>query len=1130
MRLVLTRVGRGLEITAAATVLLLILTLHHIIIRNTFTLLGIRSESPLLFMIEDGCGAETLIPAALRDSSAGERKPIPVCEDRASFRVTAKSGMDVMLFVNGRMVQRKKSQGLVDFTAVQLRSGLNEISVSGAETKGIQLGFPFPSRTLPLAFSIEGVFSRISTSFGLFPELPISSSITVEVPQGESPAPRLVRTWQDGKRGWWRLYQGPPGGKVFARNTNLPAAEQLFNPSLLLDGFFVRSGLEPEGGGVTDLSLRRTLEISKKADGLIQVSAGACLPEDHPYARWSRDGTMDGPEFVARLYGTQVANWLAPNNPLWQERRPMRLGKMRNGCLELSTTYSVPGGHIRHRTSGSFPELPGDELVLTDFDQSLKIEGRPADEAEGSRLVWRGSTSPGMSGRVALRSSFWETRNKNADSEPTMQKDDIFATWCDLVNLLPKLVRATLWGLATAAPVALMWFALDRYRGDEAIEIQVNRTRAGVMALFALMIALALHPMLVEIVRGLLRSFHLTRLFWDPLSQSRGTDLYASMAFLAVFMVVPLFQGSLSKAPLTRLPWRRCTAAVFSLALLTLAFFILRTQHLMFSPDQVYDQGDGNLVPTLFSTGLCEFLGLDMWSWASMLGALVGGWCIAGLAMLWVSVYWLYRVIVFRGPVFRQAVLASAMIFLLPIAVFSLGAVSIVSMYRGLSFLFAGIAFAGRFTPFLIVTLLVTLFLRFFGHIAATMLAPPREKQLLSWLRPLPLLALAAVIVWPLASTLGASPQLLDDSALRFMTLFQSYGAILALFAPFGIMELLEREKHCSDDTTCFDLPPAMFLLLAAAFAGYLTLWQREPMSVAVLMGTGWVLFRYGLLDLTESICPAPDATLGRRLLDFLEMVQLFATRRKNIEKQFTDGGLSHQALVEERVQLQALQSAAEKELGAPVKEAKRRLLENGPKSSPLRNACLGAFAGLITAAVFQLLLPLDFSTQAAEAKAGWLALLRGVVVDPNYKIIADTAGELRLLAFVNAALNAVALWVVAGFLFGYAFHRIRGNDGFVKAVVFGVGLSVPYLLSLALQAEGAGGAPAGIKHLVPLLVFLLVLGAVVFDGTTLRRQGIGLAKLTEIYGFKTSIGYASLAGLVASVQPLLQLMDWISG
>jgi hypothetical protein len=470
------------------------------------------------------------------------------------------------------------------------------------------------------------------------------------------------------------------------------------------------------------------------------------------------------------------------------------------------------------------------------------------------------------------------------------------------------------------------------------------------------------------------------------------------------------------------------------------------------------------------------------------------------------------------------------MVFLFPIAIFSLGTVSMASMYRELSFVFNVLAFAGRFTPFLIVTLLVTLFLRIFGQIAAAMLAPPRQEKLLSWLRPWLLFAFAAVIVWPLADTLGSSPQTIDDSALRFMTLFQSYGAALALFAPFGIMELLERQNNGAADREHFDLPPAIWLLLAATFAGYLTLWHREPMSVVVLMGTGWVVFRYGLLDMAEMRCPLPDATLGRRLLDFLTTIQLFAARQKSFEKQFTEGGLSHQALVEERAQLQGLRRAAEKELGQPVNEAKRQLLENGPESSPLRNAGVGAFAGLVTAGVFQLLRPLDFSADAAGAKFGWLALLREVVVDPNYKIIADAAGELRLLAFVNAVLNAVALWVVAGFLFGYAFHRIRGNDGFVKAVVFGLGLSVPYLLSQALQAEGAGVSPAGIKHLVPLLFFLLVLGAVVFDGTTLRRQGVGLSRLIEIYGLKTSIGYASFAGLLASVQPLLQLMDWLSG
>ncbi len=1131
MRPVLACVGRGLEITAAATVLLLILTLHGAIIRNAFTLVGIRSESPLLFMVKDDCGTETLIPAALRDSTTGERKPIVVCKDQAAFQVTAKSGIDVMLFVNGRIAQRKKSQGFrnLTFTEVKLRKGLNEIWVSGTERKGLPLWFPFSFRSLPFSTSSERFVSTISTPFGPVSELPVSASVIVEVPQAASSPPRIVRTWSDPDGGSWSLYQGTPGERTIA-NSESPTAANAFSLEFLLDGFAVRQTPEQKATAHADVPLRRTLEVSKQEDGMVQVSAGACLPEDHLLVRWSRAAVMDGPELVARLYGTQVSNRMDPDNPLWQEKRPVQLGGVHDGCLALSATYKVPGGYVWYRSSGSFPELPGDELVFAGFDSSLDIEGRPADEAEGDRLVWRGSTTPGRSKLYSLRSFFGDTRQKSVDPEGAVQKNDIFATWRDLVTLLPKLVRAILWGLATVAPVGLMLYALDRYRSDDPLDSQMIKTRAGVMALFVLLIALALHPMLLEFVRGFLRYCHVHRLLWDRLAQGRATDLYASIAFVAVFMVVPLFQGTLASAPHSRLPLLRLVTAILSLALLVGAFFILWAQHLIFSPEMGQDgAGKDSVLNLLFMEG-CDLPILDIPSRACGLGALVSGWCAVGLATLWLAVYWLYRAVVSRGTVVKHALLASILVFFLPVVIFSLGTVSVVSMNQEISSVFTAIAFIGRCTPFLIVTLLVTLFLRIFGHIVAVMFASPREEKLRSWLRPWSLFALAAVIVWPLAINLGGSPQSIDDSALRFMTLFQSYGGVLALFAPFGIMELLERKNDSPGNKKRFDLPPAIWLLLAAAFAGYLTLWQREPMSVVVLMGTGWVVFKYGLLDPAATSCPLPDATLGRRLLEFLATTQLVAARQKSFEKQFTDGGLSHQALVNERAHLQNLRKDAEQELGLPVSEAKRQLLENGPESSPLRNAYLGAFAGLITAAVFQLLLPLDLTADATGTKVGWLALLREVVVDPNYKIIVDAVGELRLLAFVNAVLNAVALWVVAGFLFGYAFHRIRGDDGFVKAVVFGLGLSVPYLLSQALHAEGAGVSPAGMKHLVPLLFFLLVLGAVVFDGTTLRRQGIGLTKLTEIYGMKTSIGYVSFAGLLASVQPILQLLDWLAG
>jgi hypothetical protein len=53
-------------------------------------------------------------------------------------------------------------------------------------------------------------------------------------------------------------------------------------------------------------------------------------------------------------------------------------------------------------------------------------------------------------------------------------------------------------------------------------------------------------------------------------------------------------------------------------------------------------------------------------------------------------------------------------------------------------------------------------------------------------------------------------------------------------------------------------------------------------------------------------------------------------------------------------------------------------------------------------------------------------------------------------------------------------------------------------------------------------------LGSLVFDGSSVQRQGVPYGKLPDIYGLHTSVGYASFAGIIAGVQPVLQLFDWL--
>jgi hypothetical protein len=429
------------------------------------------------------------------------------------------------------------------------------------------------------------------------------------------------------------------------------------------------------------------------------------------------------------------------------------------------------------------------------------------------------------------------------------------------------------------------------------------------------------------------------------------------------------------------------------------------------------------------------------------------------------------------------------------------------------------------------VIVIVVVVLRSFREITAEMLSPQQAKRFRTYSRLPYLLLLTLLIVWPLFGTIASEAGLIGTTTVRLMSVFQAYGALLVLLAPLAVMQEFDAQFAKSPTDERFDLPQGILLLATAAFAGYLTMWSREPMSVVIVIFTGWFLFRHfvlGTYDFDDAT-PTP-ADLAKRFTGFLSEFHLLGARRSALEKKFTEGKYSLSSLAIERERLDIAGQALQDELGMTPSEARRRLFRHGPSSSPLKNGVRGALAGLIVAALLQLLFPFDLAAITAASESGWLALLDKIVVDPQYLIVAEGVKESHLLVFLNEVLNAISLWVVAGFLFGYMFHVVRGRDGFVKAAVFGTGIVIPYLLSQVMVAGGENISITALIRVVPLLIFLLGLGVIVFDGSVLRHQGIGLSKLPVIYGLRNTIGYLSLASGLAAIQPLLALADWLAG
>src|SRR5262249_3025054 len=148
--------------------------------------------------------------------------------------------------------------------------------------------------------------------------------------------------------------------------------------------------------------------------------------------------------------------------------------------------------------------------------------------------------------------------------------------------------------------------------------------------------------------------------------------------------------------------------------------------------------------------------------------------------------------------------------------------------------------------------------------------------------------------------------------------------------------------------------------------------------------------------------------------------------RRSAIEKSFSRAEKTPEAFKEDVAAVDAMEEALRTQLAMSPDEAKRELLDRGPGIDPLQNGIRGAVGGLIAALVLETIYA-SFG-QSLSAVEPFLRL--------NHSIIPLGEGS-DLLGLIVGVINAAALLVVAGFLFGYSYHIIRGDDGFVKGLLF---------------------------------------------------------------------------------------------
>ena len=1125
MRIRETVLRRAAPVVLAAVVLLALIEVHTAIVRQALGLLGVGFAEPKVIMVADGCGHARWLPPALKAMLQSGDAPLQSdCRFGGDLVALLPTPGPAVAFVNGSPISPPVDGGrLAWFSHLRWIEGQNLVTVWGA---GDRLMYP-----LAISSPADAKAYLMAGRLGDVDEDRMDQRVSAAI---GALSPRLA------------IFRAHASGALPSASATAPPAPPI---------------PPPVAPGTAD----RQLEIDRAADGTLHVRAEICVAPNHALARSS--AWMKGPEFVAQGFGMLVAGPLvAASDPLWRSL-PLVVAAPNHTaqeCTRLRTEYEVPQGKLTMLRHPEFLLKKGDSLRLSGFGDALTIIGAPADEASGQLLLWSAREdrsdldlflftsdlaqfltpvlpalpSAAQHGAIPPRDRLGTTAEAVPAGPGRAAPSGLVASLRNLQELLPRAWRATAWALASAAPVALMLWALRRgwplVPPALARPERVRRAHAGLVALLAFMGVFALQPLLLQLTDGLLGMLNIPRFVGLPVVAGlpRGGDLSAPLALCAALMVVPVLRGA--EAPVGQRR-HRLAAAFAGLAAVTLLVMALLV-HVGI-----------RWLPNVPQVGQ-ELMHLS-WHWlhvdrmdgplATFL--LLAAWAVAGLALFWTATYWMFRVAVSGAPVLGAALLAGFLLFVLPmtqgtadLAWIAAGATTRGSL--GLMFLLPlmavgdpALAFAAAFAGGFVV-LVVAILLHALREVAAAMLDDAGAARLRGLMRTPWLLLLAIVIVWPMTNTSWADANMLHSVVYQLMSFFQAFGALLAIMALLAAAQEQDAVHRAARRDDRFSLPDALLGLVAAAFAGYLTLWNREPIAVALLIVVGWLTFRHAVLAPDEAVPAAPAGNLAKRLASHVAETRLLKARLTNLEKQFTEGKISLLQLGGQRERLERAQARQDEALGMPPEQARRRLFLHGPGATPLGNGLRAAGAGVAVGLVLQLLLQFEWASIGSKAKDGWLNIVGNFIVDPQYQVMGTGELQSRLLSFCGELLNALGLWAIAGFIFGYVFHRIRGRDGFMRGAVFGIAVSVPYLLSQALTADGQRLPTESLLRVVPLLVFLLAVGALLFDGATLRRQGVSMAKLPEVYGLKTSVGYVSFAGALAGVQPLLDLMGWISG
>lgn len=337
-----------------------------------------------------------------------------------------------------------------------------------------------------------------------------------------------------------------------------------------------------------------------------------------------------------------------------------------------------------------------------------------------------------------------------------------------------------------------------------------------------------------------------------------------------------------------------------------------------------------------------------------------------------------------------------------------------------------------------------------------------------------------------------------------FVALVQDLGRLLPYALLAGVLLLVKC--HNTGDRHALSEPEIH--LGALVFAWYVSPGNSTVLFIPLPFLMAWFIFRRWLLvsrtaDRTSTVERLTAYIDERRARSRLESMQ------RGLDKKFSEGDLKLADYNARLAEGEAMLAAASARLAAVAPGGADDLFAAGPESGPMANGRIAVLYGMAISAPFQV------QTITRMEANGW------------------GGGTFPLLQFGFAVLYSVVTWGAMAAVFGYFYHRIRGRNGFEKALCYSVGVALSSVPLRLVQGQSIMDR-ALLLNTVQLVAYLLVLALVAFDLRTLQKMKYGWRELMTTYGMASAAYGSTLALTIVSAvggkDVITAIWTWLTG